>query len=151
MDIVIDTNAFRLFIDNNADEFINTVIKKCDHIYVPADINRELRGRFYGSLNLVYKYLRKLGKKFHKVSSIENVQLPDRIEEELRKYNASEFDLKVAKLCFVRQEKGKGNNVYLVSNDSCFLNTKNLFEKYKIYVKSYEEFKSEYLSLSASV
>jgi len=149
VDIVIDTNAFRLFIDNNADEFINTVIEKCDHIYVPHDINRELRGRFYGSLNLMRKFLKKLRIKFHEVSSIENVQLPDRVEEELRKYNASEFDLKVAKLCFVRHEKG--NKVYLVSNDSCFLNTKNLFEKYKIYVKSYEEFKSEYLPLSVSV
>ncbi len=88
---------------------------------------------------------RRLGIKYHEVSRVENIQLPSRIEEELRKYNASEFDLKVAKLCFVRHEKG--NKVYLVSNDSCFLNTKNLFEKYKIYVKSREEFKSEYLSL----
>jgi hypothetical protein len=143
VDIVIDTNAFRLFIDIDAHEFINTVIEKCDHIYVPHDINRELRGRFYGSLNLMYTYLNKLRTKFHEVSSIENVQLPDRIEEELRNYNASEFDLKVAKLCFVRRMTG--NEVYLVSNDSCFLNTKNLFEKYKIYVKSREEFKSEYL------
>jgi aminopeptidase-like protein len=96
----------------------------------------------------MYTYLRRLGarNKFHEVSIIENVQLPDRIEEELRKYNASSFDLKVAKLCFVRHEKG--NKVHLVSNDSCFLNIRNLLEKYDIYVKSIEEFKGEYLSPS---
>jgi hypothetical protein len=148
MDIVLDTNAFRIFIDNDTDEFINAITEKCDHVYVHQDINKELRGLFYGSLNLMYTYLRRFGvlNKFHKVSVIENVQLPDRIEEELRKYNASSFDLKVAKLCFAMCMKG--NKVHLVSNDSSFLNTRNLLEKYDIYVKPIEEFKGEYLSPS---
>jgi hypothetical protein len=146
VDIVLDTNAFRLFIDKkDADEFINTVVKKCDHVYVHQDINNELRGVLRALLNLKRDITSRLGIKYHEVSGVENVQLPDRIEEELRKYNASEFDLKVAKLCFVRHKKG--NKVYLVSNDSCFLNIKNLLEKYDIYVKSSDEFKREYLSL----
>jgi len=147
VDIVLDTNAFWLFIDKkDADEFINTVVKKCDHVYVYQDINNELRGVFRALLNLKFDIARRLGIKYHEVSRVENVQLPDRIEEELRKYNASEFDLKVAKLCFARRMKG--NKVCLVSNDSCFLNTKNLLEKYGIYAESSDEFKRGYLSLS---
>jgi hypothetical protein len=65
---------------------------------------------------------------------VENVQIPDRIEEELRKCNASEFDLKVAKLYFAKRMKG--NKVCLVSNDSCFLNTKNLLEK-RVFMQSH--------------
>jgi len=47
-DIILDTNAFRIFIDEDAQRFIDNVVKKCDRIYVPNNIYKELRGRFSG-------------------------------------------------------------------------------------------------------
>jgi rRNA-processing protein FCF1 len=143
-DIILDTNAFRIFIDKDAQRFIDNVVKKCDRIYVPNNIYKELRGRFFGNINLIYSYLRKLEKKFHIKSSLENVQLPDYIEDQLENNNADEFDKKLAKLAFKRSKEG--SEVYLISSDRCFINTSVLFERFKIHVKSYEEFKEEYLS-----
>jgi hypothetical protein len=142
----LDTNAFRIFVDEKAEEFIKRVIEDCDNIYVPHNIDKELRGRFYALLNLMYKLLRKLGRKFHEVSSIEGELIPNRIEEELRRCGADPFDLKVVKLVFKRREKVQ--KVYLVSNDPCFQEVKRLFERYKINVRTLEEFKDEYLALS---
>jgi hypothetical protein len=142
-DIILDTIAFKIFTDKDVHKFIDKVIKKCDHIYVPNNIYKQLRGRFSGTINLIYGYLRKLDKKFHEKSSFEDVELPDRIEDELENNSADEFDKKVAKLAFKRSKEG--SEVYLISNDRCFINTSVLFEKFKIYVKSYEGFKEEYL------
>jgi hypothetical protein len=72
------------------------------------------------------------------------VQLPDYIEDQLENNNADEFDKKLAKLAFKRSKEG--SEVYLISSDRCFINTSVLFERFKIHVKSYEEFKEEYLS-----
>jgi len=72
------------------------------------------------------------------------VELPKRIEDELENNNADEFDKKVAKLAFKRSKEG--SEVYLISDDRCFINTSMLFERFKIHVKSYEEFKEEHLS-----
>jgi hypothetical protein len=143
-DIILDTHAFKIFIDKDVQRFIDNVVKKCDRIYVPNDIFKELRGRFSGSVNLIYSYLRKLENKFHIKSSLENVQLPDYIEDQLENNNADEFDKKLAKLAFKRSKEG--SEVYLISSDRCFINTSVLFERFKIHVKSYEEFKEEYLS-----
>jgi hypothetical protein len=143
-DIILDTNAFRIFIDKDAQRFIDNVVKKCDRIYVPNNIYKELRGRFSGTINLIYGYLRKLENKFHIKSSLENVQLPDHIEDQLENNNADEFDKKLAKLAFKRSKER--SEVYLISSDRCFINTSVLFERFKIHVKSYEEFKEEYIS-----
>ncbi|MDT7891870.1 MAG: hypothetical protein RQ952_03920 [Thermoproteota archaeon] len=72
------------------------------------------------------------------------MQLPDYIEDQLENNNADEFDKKLAKLAFKRSKEG--SEVYLISSDRCFINTSVLFERFKIHVKSYEEFKEEYLS-----
>jgi len=144
VDIILDTNAFRIFTENDVHKFIDNVVKKCDHIYVPHDINKELGGRLYSSLNLIRERLRKLDRKYHEESGIENIQLPKFIEENLENNKASELDKKVAKLALKRSKKG--NKVYLVSDDRCFINTSVLFERLGIFVKSYEEFKKEYLS-----
>jgi hypothetical protein len=143
-DIILDTNAFRIFIDEKAEEFIKKVIEDCDNIYVPRNIDKELKGRFYALLNLMYKLLRKLGRKFHEVSSIESELIPNRIEEELRRCGADFFDLKVAKLAFKTREKAQ--EVCLVSNDPHFQKLRGLFENYGISVRTLEEFKNEYLS-----
>jgi hypothetical protein len=142
-DIILDTIAFKIFTENDVNKFIERIVKKCDHIYVPNNIYKQLGGRFPATINLIFGYLKKLDKKFHVKSSLEDVQLPERIEDELENNNADEFDKKVAKLAFKRSKEG--SEVYLISNDRCFINTSVLFERFKIHVKSYEEFKEEYL------
>lgn len=144
-DIILDTIAFKIFTEIDVNKFIERIVKKCDHIYVPHDIFKQLRGRFYSALNLIYDCLRKLKNKFHVKSNLEDVELPKRIEDELENNNADEFDKKVAKLAFKRSKEG--SEVYLISNDRCFINISMLFERFKIHVKSYEEFKEEYLSI----
>jgi len=94
----------------------------------------------------MYELLRKLERKFHEVSSIEGELIPNRIKEELRECGADSFNLKVVKLAFKRREKVQ--KVYLVSNDPCFQKVKRLFERYKINIRTLEEFKGEYLALS---
>jgi hypothetical protein len=143
-DIILDTIAFKIFIEKDVDKFIERIVKKCDHIYVPHDIFKQLSGRFYSTLNLIYDCLRKFKNKFHVKSNLEDVELPKRVEDELENNNADEFDKKVAKLAFKRSKEG--SEVYLISDDRCFINTSMLFERFKIHVKSYEEFKEEHLS-----
>jgi len=140
----LDTNAFRIFIDEKADEFIKMVVERCDIIYIPHGLDKELKTFF---LNLLFEPLRKLRKgkmnKFHEIN-VEVERLSNPLKRGLKECNASPFDMKVAELAYRRRELGQA--VYLVSNDRCFHLTRLLFEEVGVNIRELEEFKSEYLA-----
>jgi rRNA-processing protein FCF1 len=141
-DIILDTNAFRIFIDEKADEFIKRVVERCDIIYVPSGIDKELKTLFP---HLFRKALRELGKRKMKEENLEVERLPDLLKRALEECNASPFDMKVAELAYRRRELGQA--VYLVSNDRCFHLTRSLFEEeVGVNIRRLDEFESEYLA-----
>ena len=148
--IVLDTNAFKIFTGKRAKKFVEKVVENCDHIYVPKDFDKELRGRFLDSINLVYGLLRKLKNKFHEVSLDKKEKLPDDVKEKLDEEGADDYDENLARLAFRRRAKVEKEKVYLVSDDHCFQNTRELFKSHGIDVKSLKEFEDEYLACLSS-
>jgi rRNA maturation endonuclease Nob1 len=142
MDIVLDTNAFRIFIEDSSEKFIEAVVERCDTIYVPKNIWKELRSAFP---HVMFYPLRELGKrgKCHarKVERIE--KLPKKIEEELGKCGADPFDMTLVELAFKRREVVE--RVYVVSNDYCLQGVGVFLERHGIHIRSLKEFKEEYL------
>jgi hypothetical protein len=123
--------------------FARAVIERCDGIHVPAGFEKELK---FIPLHLLREPLRKLSgekRKFHVESSLEDIMLPERVDEELRRCKANSFNIKVVRLALRRSRRVK--RLYLVSNDSCTQRVRNLLEPHKIYIRSLDEFKDEYL------
>jgi len=142
-DIILDTNAFRVFLNRDvAQMFTRAVIERCDGIHVPAGFEKELK---FIPLHLLREPLRKLSekRKFHVESSLEDIMLPERVDEELRRCKADSFNIKVVRLALRRSRRVE--RLYLVSNDSCIQRVRNLLEPHKIYIRSLDEFKDEYL------
>lgn len=144
MIIILDTNAFRIFADKETcNRFVEKVVKKCDRIFVPYNINKELRGRFTSLLNLFYSILREFRErgKFV-VAKAEDVEMPRRVEEELDRCGADQFDKNLIKLAL---KKRADENTCIASDDKCLQNVKALLEKHGITIKSLKEFEEEYL------
>jgi hypothetical protein len=136
-DIILDVNAFRIFIDKEfSGKFIDKVKDKCHHIYVLRNTLDQVARIFkFLPLQLLTGPFKKLGSaKYHEEpkSNIEREKLPPRIEEELEKYHADHYDKALARLALRRRKKGQ--EVYLVSSDPCFLNNRKLFKNYGIEV-----------------
>jgi predicted nucleic acid-binding protein len=143
-DIVLDVNAFRVFANEESSKrFVDKIIEKCHHIYVLHNIVDQIIYVFKKSLflQLLSGPLKRLRRnnKYHEEpkSSIEREELPPSIEEELEKYHANSYDRNLAMLALRRRKKGQ--EVYLVSKDSCFLNNKELFKSHGIEVVDWEE------------
>jgi hypothetical protein len=147
MIIILDTNAFRIFADKEAcNRFVEKVVKKCDRIFVPYSIDKELRGRFYSLLHLFYSTLRRLerGGKFG-VAKVKGVDIPERVEEELSGCGASQFDRDVVRLAFKKRRDVVYEETCIASDDKCLQSVKALLENYGIVIKSLKEFEEEYL------
>jgi hypothetical protein len=142
-DIVLDVNAFRIFADEERSKrFVDKVMEKCHHIYVLHNIADQVVYIFKKFLPLqlltCLKRLKSAGK-YHVVprSEIGREELLPGIKEELERYNANSDDKDLAMLALRRREKGQ--EVYLVSKDSCFLNNRELFKSHGIEVMDWEE------------
>jgi len=140
-DIILDTNAFRIFIGEKAGEFIKRVVERCDIIYVPRGFEKELRTFF---LHLLHKPKRELGGRKMKEVNLEVERLPNPLKRGLEECNASHFDMKVAELAYRRCELEQA--VYLVTNDRCFHTIRLLFEEIGVNIRAVEEFEREYLA-----
>jgi hypothetical protein len=127
--------------------FVKNVCDNCDNVYVPQNIDNELRGATL--LHLMREFLRELGmeKKFHRVN-VEVKLLPNYIERRLRDCGADLFDLKVAELAYRRREIGQ--SVCLVSEDTCLQGIRQIFEHHGINVRTLKEFKEEYLGIATN-
>jgi hypothetical protein len=128
--------------------FVKNVCDNCDNVYVPQDIDNELRGAIL--LHLMREFLRELGreKKFHRVN-VEVKLLPNYIKRRLRECGADHFNLKVAELAYRRREIGQ--SVYLVSKDRCLQGIRQIFEHHGINVRTLEEFEKEYLGIALTI
>ena len=148
-DIVLDTNAFRIFDSEKCEksqEIIKKVVNNCDSIYVPQSFDKELR---ILPLNLLSKPLKELNKgrrKKFQIERIDNESLPSHIEKRLRECGAKPFDIKVVKVAFRRRDKGQV--VYLLSNDHHLQKIRKLAEEQGISIRTLKEFEQEYLALS---
>ena len=140
-DIVLNTNAFRLLLD---EKIINRIVRKRVHIFVAKCAwRKELRGVFRPQhlINLLHSSVKKLGKSFHVKKVNENI-LPNNLKRELVRNHADNCDMEIANLAYDRCRKS-GQRVYLISNDPHFQNCL-LFGRYRIDVKSLEQFKAAF-------
>ena len=152
MDIVLDTNAFtKIFVGKAREPFVEEVAKRCDIVYVLENFERELRAILRAiPLHLMLEPLRRLGekKKFFRRRVRKGVWVPERVEDELRRCGANQFDVDLVKLAFeISRSRGceARCRVYLVSNDRCIWGMKGLLENYGIHALKLDDFWREYL------
>jgi len=140
-DIVLNTNAFRLFLD---DGIINRIVRKRDHVFVAkCSWRKELKGVFSPPhlINLLCSSAKKLGKTFH-VKNVNKNILPNILERELVRRHADNCDMEIASLAYERCRRSR-QRVYLISNDPHFQN-RSLFGRCGIDVKTLEQFKATF-------
>jgi len=141
-DIVLNTNAFRIFFD---DAFLDKVVAKCDHIYVAkCSWEKELVGVYVSLIQTLYSSTRKLEKKnkFHE-KNVGEIVLPGDLAKELEENGASLCDKKIATLAYDRRSRS-GQSVWLISSDPHFQNLRLSFERHGINIKHRQQFISEY-------
>jgi len=141
-DIVLNTNAFRLFLDEG---IINRIVRKRVHIFVAKCAwTKELKGVFHHPphlINLLCRSAKKLGKTFH-IKKVNKNILPNTLKRELVRSHAGNCDMEIANLAYDRCRRS-GQRVYLISNDPHFQN-RSLFGRYRIDVKTLEQFKATF-------
>jgi rRNA-processing protein FCF1 len=141
-EIVLDTNVFEVLLDG---EFIEKVVEKCDHIFIPECVFREAKGRHRHLINKIVLNIVKIKNKFHK-RNVRSKLLPDYLKRELKKCGAKYCDIQIASLAYERYGRSR-QVVYLVSNDPHFQGIRLRFEEYGVNVRTYEEFRNEYLRI----
>jgi hypothetical protein len=139
-DIVLNTNAFRLFFDS---EILEKIIANRDHIYVATcSWEKEGKGVYASLFQTLYTSARKLRDRFH-VRNVREIVLPDNLKDELQNDGASNCDIQIASLAYDRRERS-GQNVWLLSSDSHLQRPRVLFERHGIRVEHLSDFVSEY-------
>jgi sucrose-6-phosphate hydrolase SacC (GH32 family) len=135
-DIILDTNALRLLLDN---EYVEKIIKKCDHIFTSKqwrnadEYIKELQiGR-----TILQSNIRKLydNNKIHETSG--KINLPENIQRELNKKNASNGDFEISQIAYTRRISGQ--NIFLVSKDHHILDLKEVFISNGIVIETLEQ------------
>jgi len=125
-DIVLDMNALRLLLD---EKYVDGVIEKGDHVFLSKIWKRVYRSitELRLSFTIFYTHIKKLRKtkRLHEVLGKSN--LPTVIERELKDEKANEDDFEIARIAYDRRKTQ--NDIFLVSNDSHFLQLKLTFKQ----------------------
>lgn len=138
-DIVLDTNALRLF---HEEKLIDRIALRNDHVFVHRCVWRRERKGVFGVVNIFYNSVKKLGSKFHEKSKVTG-NLPNYIVTQMKNLGASKCDLETACLASDRQRRTR-QMVHLISEDPHIHNLKLLFHRVNINAKDMEEFRSIY-------
>jgi hypothetical protein len=139
-DIVLDTCALDVLLD---DVITDRIVARRDQVFVEqCTWRKELKGVYTHLINLFHESVKKLKNNFHEATTVRNT-LPDRLKNEIVRNGGDNCDVRIANLACERCSR-TGQDVYLISNDSCFHNPKPIFNRRGVEVRSAHEFRADY-------